>query len=360
MDEMGGPGPGGGLKDNGRERSDSAGRVTVRDVAQHAGVAVSTTSRVFTGHPDVSESMRDRVMTSARTLGYEPDFIAQSLRTGRTKTLGFLVADLSNPVFADVIRGAGDHARSRGYAVMLTNSEGEAQFDIEHLQVFLRRRVDGIILLTVSSGSDEIDREMINPSVPMVVFDRDVPRGSRVSSVYWDHAAGFRDATASLLGHGHRSIAFIAGPSHLRPIRERLAGFEGAFHEAGMKVDKDLVRFGDMNAAFGRQEAERVLALDPRPTAIIVAANRLLVGVLEALQRSGVDVGRDVAIVSSDDVELTRVYQPPISVVVRDTYRMGEVAAELLLERIDDHDAPIRSVVLPTRFVERQSSATQL
>lgn len=332
-------------------------RATVRDVAREAGVALSSASRVLMGHPDVSPRMRERVVTAARHLGYEPDLIAQSLRTGRTHTLGFLVADLANPIFADVIRGACDQARERGYSVLLTNSEGDPTFDAEHLQLFLRRRVDGVILLTVSSDSPDIDREIAVPSVPMVVFDRDVPAGSRVSAVYWDHASGFRDAASTLIGHGHREIAFIGGSDRLRPVRERLAGFAEALRSAGIIHDPALIRLGPLQAPFAREATGDLLAGTPRPSALVVGANRLLPGVLEALHAAQVVPGRDLAIVSSDDVELTRLYQPAISVVVRDTYGMGQLAVRTVLERIESPSAPIRSVTLPTRFVERASSA---
>src|SRR5262245_56233049 len=121
---------------------------TVRDVAVRANVALSSASRVFTGHPNVSPSMRRRVLAAAEELGYEPDLIARSLRTGRSQSLGFLVTDLANPIFADMIRGAEDYVRSFGFGLLVTDSEGDAKLDAEKLQMFVRRRVDGIILLT--------------------------------------------------------------------------------------------------------------------------------------------------------------------------------------------------------------------
>ncbi|HLB76207.1 MAG TPA: LacI family DNA-binding transcriptional regulator, partial [Candidatus Dormibacteraeota bacterium] len=173
--------------------------VTIRDVARKARVSLSSVSRVLTEHPDVSRTMKQRVLKATATLGYEPHFIAQSLRRGVTHTLGFLIGDISNPVFADMIRGAEDHARSKGYAVMLTNSEGDPELDAKHLHLFLRRRVDGIILSTAETSSPEVARALLDPTVPFVVLDRDTPPHSRVSSVYGDHAAGMKDATAHLI-----------------------------------------------------------------------------------------------------------------------------------------------------------------
>jgi LacI family transcriptional regulator len=333
-----------------------ASAVTIRDVARKARVSLSSVSRVLTEHPDVSKEMRHRVLSAAGSLGYEPHFIAQSLRRGVTHTLGFLIGDISNPVFADVIRGAEDFARAKGYAVMLTNSEGNPALDAEHLRLFLKRRVDGIMLSTAETGSPEVARALTNPTVPFVVLDRDTPPNSRVSTVYGDHAAGMREATAHLINRGHRGIAMVSGSHYLKPARERIEGFRQAFRDAGLTPKEDLIRIGTMRPEVGREETVRLLSLPEPPTAIIAGSNRLMTGVLEGIHQANLTVGRDLALVGCDDVDLARLYTPAISVVVRDQYRMGQVACELLLERLATPDAPIRSVTLPTRFVARASS----
>jgi LacI family transcriptional regulator len=221
----------------------------------------------------------------------------------------------------------------------------------------LARRLDGIIVLSADAAF--IDHGPLpSKGVPMVVFDRDAPRGSHLTTVLWDHAAGFKAATSALIARGHRRIAFISGSPDLRPVRERLSGFREAFQEAGLNVDESLVRLGSLQPGFGRVEAERLMRSEEPPTALVAAGSRLLVGVLQALQEMGIEVGEDLALVSADDVDLTRLYRPPISAVTRDAYRMGQIAADLVIERIEDPSAPIRSITLPTVFVERGSSST--
>jgi LacI family transcriptional regulator len=342
----------------GRRRSTvKSNRPTVKDVAKAAGVALSTASRALTDHPDVSQEMRERVAAAARLLDYEPDFLAQSLRTGKTQTIGLLVADLTNPIFADVVRGACDWARARGYAALLTNSDGRAEVDAEYLQLFLRRRVDGVILMPASGDRQEIAAELADPKVPMLAFDCDPPPGSAVSSVLWDHASGFHEAVSSLISHGHADIGFIGGSDSHRPIRERLAGYQDALWEAGIAEDASLIRLGPVHPTFAREATLELLARSSQPTALVVGANRLLPGVLEALHSAQVAAGRDLALVSADDIELARLHQPPISVVTRNTYRMGQLAVRTLLERIEDPSAPVKSIVLASRFVERASSS---
>ena len=330
--------------------------VTIRDVARKARVSLSSVSRVLTEHPDVSRPMQQRVLKATAALGYEPDFIAQSLRRGVTHTLGFLIGDISNPVFADVIRGAEDHARSKGYAIMLTNSEGDPELDAKYLHLFLRRRVDGIILSTAETGSPQVARALLDPTVPFVVLDRDIPPNSRVSTVFADHASGMREAATHLIQRGHTAIALISGPEHLKPSRERIRGFRAAFEAAGIEPQADLIRIGSLRPNFGRDQTIDLLRRANRPTAIVAGSNRLLTGVLEGVQQTDLVVGRDLAVAGCDDVDLARLYRPPISVVIRDQYKLGQVACELIIERLANPDAPIRTVTLPTRFVARASS----
>ncbi len=339
-----------------QQAGDGVKRVTIRDVAGQAGVSLSSVSRVMSDHPDISPDMRQRVRASAASLGYEPDLIAQSLRRGVTQTLGFLIGDIANPVMADVIRGAEDNARSNGYAVMFTNSEGQAQLDEEHLRLFLRRRVDGIILLTAETGSQAVAEALREPAVPYVVIDRDVPPASPVGTVYADHAMGMEAATSHLINKGHRLIALLTGNQDLRPARERQQGFRAAFHGAGLEPPEHLIRRGSLLPGFGKAETTALLRDVDRPTALIAGGNRLLIGVLEALNEMNIRVGKDIALVSCDDVDLTRLYQPPISVVKRDLYHMGQVACDLLVERLRNKYAPVRSITLPTQFVARPSS----
>jgi LacI family transcriptional regulator len=297
-------------------------------------------------------------MSAAKELGYEPDLIARSLRTGTSKTVGFLVADLANPIFAEVIRGAEDRLRAGGYGLLLTNSEGDPALDEENVHLFLRRRVDGIMLLTAHNGDGDGIDALPSASLPVIVLDRSVPRGSRASTVYFDYAGGFRTAVRHLLDLQHRAIAFISGPESLRPVRDRLDGFRQAFHDAGLEPDPKLIRLGSLAPGFGATSTRELLDAPVAPTAIVVGANRPLTGVLETLHERGLRVGTDIALVSCDEVDLTRLFRPAISVVARDTNAMGRIAAELLIDRLTDPTGPVRSVVLPTWFIPRESSAS--
>src|SRR5207248_7056581 len=172
------------------------------------GVAMSSVSRVLSGHPDVSDVMQARVLAAVAELGYQPDLLAQSLRRRETMTIGFAIGDISNPLFAEIVAAAETRLRAGGYSMLLTNSEASAELDAAHIRLLAQRRVDGIIL----SVSDERNTETLvaleRLDVPVVILDRDVEVPGAVN-VFTDHRHGMRQAVAHLLDLGHREIAMI-------------------------------------------------------------------------------------------------------------------------------------------------------
>ncbi|PZS05866.1 MAG: LacI family transcriptional regulator, partial [Chloroflexi bacterium] len=183
---------------------------TILDVARHAQVAASSVSRVLNDHPDVSPGMRARVLAAAEELGYKPDFLAKSLRMGTTHSVGFVVRDISNPLFADIAKGAEDTLRHAGYSMVLTNSEGDPDLDAQYIELLRQRRVDALIL-AVESESHAATLEALHlfPG-PLVLLDREVP-GLTASAVLCDHRSGVHEAVTHLLHLGHRRIGLVAG-----------------------------------------------------------------------------------------------------------------------------------------------------
>ncbi|MDA2979409.1 MAG: LacI family DNA-binding transcriptional regulator [Actinomycetota bacterium] len=330
--------------------------MTMREVAVRAGVALSSVSRVLNNHPDVSESMRAKVLTAVSELSYEPNLIASSLRRGSTMTVGFIVADISNPLFAEFSKGAATELDLAGYTMVLANSEFKKERDAQLARLFRWRRVDGLIISLADQDHPETIAELQRLEAPIVLFDRDAPQLPQASTVTADHAGGIRRATDHLLDLGHRRIAMITGPSPLRPTQERMRGFWEAYKARNIGHPADLVRLGSFDAAFGEAAASEFLQRSSPPTAIISGSNQLLVGVLRALHRMGLRPGRDIALVSCDDVPLAELHHPPITIVHRDTIHMGKVAAELLLERIRDEDAPPRLATVRTELLVRDST----
>ena len=328
---------------------------TMKEVAAHAGVALSSVSRVLNNHPDVSEAMKRQVHDAIAAVGYEPNLLASSLRRGSTKTVGFIASDISNPLFAEIVLGAERRLDEAGYSMVLTNSEGNPERDETMIRLLRRRRIDGLILSVADEDRPGTIAELSKLAEPVVLIDREVSGLHTASAVFTDHSGGMRAASEHLLGLGHRRIALISGARSLRPVRERLNGFEAAFEARGLQVPEDLLRFGSFSAPFGQQATAELLALDNPPTAIISGGNLLLTGVLRALQADQLSVGGDVSLISCDDVPLAELHTPPISVVDRDAVQMGEAAASLLLNLLAGGDRP-RVAEVPTQLLLRGST----
>ena len=327
-------------------------RASMREVAELAEVAISSVSRVLSGHPDVSADMRDRVLAAVDQLEYEPDFLAQSLRRGATLSVGYVVGDISNPLIATITSGAESELRSAGYSMLLMNSENEADLDTAHIRFFLARRVDGMILSLASERHPDTLEVLRQVDVPLVMIDRDVPTDLNASIVRNDHRAGMRLAVEHLLDLGHRRIALITGGLDLWPVRERIAGMAEAVTGRGLQ-DETINLVGSLSAEHGERSTQQLLAMEPRPTAIVAGGNQVLAGCIRALTRHGIRVPQDISIITCDEVDLSELHQPPISSVARDTLLLGRTAAELLLERLNG--AEPRTMLLPTEFRERAS-----
>lgn len=337
-----------------RRRSDvRRKRASMREVADLADVAISSVSRVLSGHPDVSADMRDRVLDAVRQLEYEPDFLAQSLRRGATLSVGYVVGDISNPLISSITSGAESVLRSGGYSMLLMNSENDAELDSAHIRFFQARRVDGMILSLASERHQATLDILQQVDVPVVMVDRDVAADLDASIVRNDHRAGMRAGVGHLLDLGHRRIALITGGLDLWPVRERIAGMAEAVATRGVP-DETISLVGSLSAEHGERSTEQVLAMDPRPTAIIAGGNQVLAGCIRAIQRHGIRIPDDISLVTCDEVDLSELHSPPISAIARDTLLLGRTAAELLLERIGGADP--RTVLLPTTFTARPST----
>jgi LacI family transcriptional regulator len=329
---------------------------TIKEVARLAGVAASSVSRALNDHPDVSAEMRARVMRAVEQLGYRPDFLAQSLRLGATRTVGFVVRDISNPLFAGIVMGAEKELEAHGYSILLMNSLGDPALDAKNLGVLRQRRVDGLILSLQSETNEKTVVALRHIATPVVLLDREV-QGVACDAVLFDHSMGVSEATEALLRLGHRRISLIVGSSETRGSRERVAGYRRAFATAGLTPgDGDIVDNGSYSRDFGFEAATAVMSTSDSPTALIAANGQIGVGVLAALSELGLRHGEDVSLVVCDDHELLRLMDPPVSVVARDAERMGTAAAQLLLNRLQDGASPLRDVVLPTFYVPRGST----
>ncbi len=329
----------------------------IKDVAREAGVSVGTVSNVINRPDMVSEETRVRVQRVIERLGYVRSESARQLRAGRSRIMALLVLDMGNPFFVDVARGAERAARAAGLGVMVCNSGESAAEEAEYLGLFAEQRVRGVLVTPADATGRNLE-SFRRHHIPFVLVDR-VAAGSSECSVSVDDIAGGALAVRHLAAAGHRSIAFVSGPSHLQQIKDRRAGALLALAEAGLPPEalQDLPTEA-LNVAAGRDAGSRLLGLTQRPTAVFCANDLLALGVLQAVYAAGVRVPQDLAIVGYDDIEFAAAAAVPLTSVRQPALTMGTMAAEMLLEETGDSaDAhQHRRVVLLPELVVRGST----
>jgi LacI family transcriptional regulator len=325
-------------------------RVTRTAVARHAGVSTAVVSYVLNNGPrPVAKSTRERVLRSIEVLGYRPNAVARALKTQRTHTIGLLVPDNSNPYFAELAKAIEDVAYSRGYALLLGNSDNDRRREKFQLAALRDRQVDGLLVIGTSAEADLGDYCGDGP--PVVLLDRaagTVP----CPSVVVDNEGGAYAGVRHLLGHGHRRILCIAGPGDVPVAVDREKGWREALAEAGIST-KGLVVRTEFSRREGYEAARAALARSPRPTAIFASSDLQGIGVLRACHELGLSVPGDAAVLAFDGTQESEFTSPPLTVIQQDIRTIAESAVSMLLTRErPEHPAHL---VAPCQLVIRRS-----
>ena len=337
-------------------------KTTIRDVARTAGVSVGSVSRALNGGKNVSARVARDVAAAAEKLGYQPDFLARSLRTRTTGMVGCLVSDLANPLYASIVQAAESRLRDAGLLMIVGNTANDPARERAMVAAFRSRRLDGML---VAPGSDENDRawrELAAGGAPIVILDRDVPHldrpqeeGTSWPAVLVDHREGARTATRYLIGLGHRRIALLTPGARMRPGRERIAGFKAAFAEADIDPAGAEVCLQESSMDFAQGDALALLRRDQRPTAIIALGTRILAGALRAARDLGLSIPADLSVIAVGDTDLAAVHTPAITALRWSLEDVGRAAAELLLQRLRGTGEGQSRALLPVDLVLRES-----
>ncbi|MCP4165807.1 MAG: LacI family transcriptional regulator [Chloroflexi bacterium] len=329
--------------------------ITMRDVAEHAGVSVATVSHVINDTRPVSDHLRMRVQGSMNQLGYQPNRLARSLRRGKTHTIGMIVADSANPFFAEVARGVEDTTFGHNHSLILCNSDGDLDKELFYVNRLAEKQVDGILFVAAGVSGEHI-LALQRRFLPVVVIDRDLPDVA-VDSVFTDNRRGGYLVTQHLLALGHRRIACVTGPSDVTPSADRVAGYRRALQDAGIDVDERLVIRGDFDYESGYGAVEQFLKSKPGPSALFACNDLMAMGAISAATKMGLHVPADLSIVGYDDVRLASFTVPPLTTIEQPKHEIGVLAATLLFQRIQQPDLPPRRRLLETSLKIRQSTA---
>lgn len=331
--------------------------ITIGDVAREAGVSISTVSRIVNGeYGAAAEETRARIFAAIDQLGYLPNGAARSLKTGRSRMIGVLLADIEHPYWNTVLGGVNEVCSRLGYGALVSSAGEDPNVEDSYLRMFRSQQVAGILLNPTQADEKTIAR-WAKLDLPVVMLDRTLP-GLPFALVAADNAAGVRAATQHLLHLGHREIGFVSwrlGAYANR--RERLDGYLQALQDASIETRANTIAFADVGWQDGVRASLELLDRADRPTAVVSGNAMLNLQVLAAAKHLGLRVPEDLSVVGFDDSPWDDLVDPPLTTVATPARDIGVVAAELLLENTDK-GASILGVErrLPTRLVIRQSS----
>jgi LacI family transcriptional regulator len=335
-----------------------AGPATLRDVARLAGVHPGTVSRAL--NPDtralVNEETARRVLAAAEELGYRPNPIARGLRTNRSHTIGVLVPDLLNPLFAAVARGIEDGLREAGYTPLIANTDNDADRERTAFEAMQARQVDGFITATARRDHWLLADEAAG-GTKLVLVNRRVDSDA-IPAVTADDRQGVRLAVEHLAELGHRRIAHVAGSQSLYTGRSRYLGFVDAMRGLSLEPDPDRIVFSD---AFVEREGDRccdeLLDREAAFSAIVAGNDLLALGCYNALERRGLRCPEDVSVVGYNDMPFLDHFRPALTSVRVPHYELGQTAAALILEQLQSPRPSPRQVLLEPELVVRGSTA---
>lgn len=349
----------------GRERSERT-RITQQDIAERVGVSRATVSAALSGARYVSPDLKQQILDVVKELNYIPDFVARSLKTNRTMTMGLVFPNILSPIWASIARGVADIARQAGFSTIMYDTDERHEVMQQALRTLQEKRVDGIVLAHCGECFTTLSDFITRVCIPTVLIDRSVD-GLDLDTVVSDGKEGMYQAVNHLLDTGRRRIGLISLPLSISTGLERVSGYRSALVEHGLDIDESLIRVGGRGEEEGYGGAWELLSTPPghRPDAIVAASHLMTVGAMKAIRDRGLRVPDDIAIIGYDDTPWAPLLDPPLTVIHQPAYDMGAKAAEILLARLYEDaprndeerptDMPRQLVVLPTSVIYRGS-----
>ena len=335
-------------------------RPTLKDVADAVGVHTSTVSRALnpkTRH-HITKEISDKILKASATLNYRQNAAAYTLRTNRTRIIGVIIPDITNPVFPPIIRGIEDVLANQGYMAIVVNTDGALPREASVIDMLCGRGVDGVIAASVERDDPAL-RRLGDDGIPVVTVNRRMDDPG-IASIVNDEDQGIRSVLNHLVALGHRRIANIAGPQNLSTGKGRLDAFLRHRDDLGVPADERLIILADgFNEGEGERCAEALLASQADFTALVCSNDRLAIGAIAALRRHGHAVPADISVTGFNDMPMVDRLEPALTTVRVQQYAAGRMAAETLLARLEQKGGgeTARHEVLPVELVVRASTA---
>jgi LacI family transcriptional regulator len=326
----------------------------IHTVADLANVSIATVSRTINHVPTVNPKMAKRVWEVIKELNYLPNTQARALVSGRSRLLGLIVSEITNPFFPELIQGFEDVAVEHGYEILI----GSTNYDPERMQRCIRRMVErkaeGVAVMTFGIEEPLLE-QLADRKVPLVFVDVG-PDQPGISLLNVDYHHGIRQGVQHLAALGHRDIAFVAGPLRLHSAKSRLAAFQRSLQECGIPVDPVRIVEGDHTMEGGIAAAEKLLRGDKLPTAVMCSNDMTAIGVLHQAYRLGLRVPDELSVVGFDNIHMTQMTIPPLTTIQMSCYELARAAVMALRAHVEEGLEPERGYSIETQLVVREST----
>jgi LacI family repressor for deo operon, udp, cdd, tsx, nupC, and nupG len=323
----------------------------IRDVARLAGVSVATVSRALSNPEKVSDDSLEKVHNAIAQVGYRPNMLARNFRSARAYAVVVLVPDIANPFYSLFIRALEDRAQQKGYAVLLGDTRGTPEREMDYIRRVETRLADGIVQLRPSS---EKSQNNIPPDIPCVnACGCEYTTGPAIRI---DNRAAAKTMVSYLISLGHKRIGVISGLKDNPHAIDRLEGYKEALAEAGIPFEKDLIAEGDFTMWSGLNAAFQFCNMKVRPTAVFSMNDEMAIGAMQTLKNQGIRIPEDMSVTGFDDIAYSKYSDPSLTTISQPAEEMGKMAMDMLLKVIEGEPLSQRECVLPTEFIIRKST----
>lgn len=333
-------------------------KISLKDIANQVGVSIALVSYVLNGKGKevrVGQDMEEKIRKTAQQLNYQPNFIARSLKSGKTNTIGFIVADISNPFFSNLARIIEDEAKKYGYTVIFGSSDESAEKSEDLIKTLLNRQVDGLIIAPVEHTESQVNILRDNHT-PFVLIDRYFPK-IKANSVYTNNYAASYDAISQLVKNGYKKIAMLAWNNTLFHMDERVRGYKTALKEHKIKFKQDrLCKVANTSFKSDIARSLKVLIRNKDMDAIFFETNSLAIEGLKQIISLGVKVPDNIGVVSFDETDAFDLFYSPITHIKQNLSAIGREAVLLLLENINRPSQKTKQVIVEAKLIVRKSS----
>jgi len=327
--------------------------ITLKMVAERAEVSVNTASRAINNKPDINEETKKRVLQIAKELGYIRNAAAVALRTKKTRTIGVVIADNSNPFYAEVLNGIEVAAREKNHHIILTNTQRDYKKEEEAINLLLAKRVDGLLIAPVQDRDDDI-KKLVEANIPFVIVGRDF-ENIEVDAVYNDEVKGGFLATEYLIKKGHKRIALIDGFLYKSPAKGRLEGYKKALNKYRIPLDESLISVGDINLEDGYERTRQMLGENLDFTAIFAYNDMMAFGAMQAIKEKGLRIPEDIGLAGYDDISFSSLMDPALTTIRVNKQELGIESVKLLLSRINGNRKIAHKIMLDVDIIARKT-----